>query len=212
MNKLLTGEILHHAYESVNTYSHTWTEVPQKNKEAYERMAKYINEELGMCESCGNRPVAPNVLLEVAGDMVCQKCCTPPQDDPKIQYMHLISNPDNTLAGVIVAPSGMSLEDFRKQLTEEMKDIHFILEFELESLTAKSMRDLYRLWDENIPVPSSTQTYEYSIHVMKDGKEVGLGKYKCATYDRSEVIKEAGAAEGLMDTIDEYAWIQIKEA
>lgn len=84
--KLLTGQILYETARSHQRRSFiqcSWEELVENRpdtQEFHNQIAKRLNQELGLCEECGERPIAPNGILEVAGNRVCFNCCTPSPD------------------------------------------------------------------------------------------------------------------------------------
>lgn len=213
MNKLLTGEHIWQTFVNHRLVYRAWNDVTPGTQAIYDDMANQLNQDLGLCEECGERPVAPNCLLEIAGDMVCQKCChTPtPESNPELQFMHMVQNADGTLAGAITPPAGMSLEAYQAQSTEEMSHISFVLEYDSAKYTSKTIPELQQHMVEYIPDVTGAQEHEYFITVFKDNNEIGQGWYKYSLDDSSEVVAESGAAKGLMDAIGEYVW-NLKES
>ncbi|BCL83144.1 hypothetical protein ccbrp13_56090 [Ktedonobacteria bacterium brp13] len=207
MIKLLTGEKVHDAYALIDTYASSWLSISKELQENYDNLAKILNQQLGLCESCGERP-QDGILHEVAGDNVCTSCITPPQDDPKAQYMHLISNPDGTLAGVITPPAGMSLEAYKAQLQEEMKGVYFVLGYgpgDDDHITATNFSKLYDAIDKHVPYPTEGHGSFYYIRVCRLGEDIGHGDYYRT---RTEIIvrSETGAAQNLNSTLYAYAF------
>jgi hypothetical protein len=207
--KLLTGQILHEAFNETSKWQEmSQTPLGQRMQKRYNEIAKSLNQDLGLCEECGERPVAPNMMHEVAGDEICSNCINPPIDptDTKVQVMHFVFNEDNTLAGAITPPAGMDLEDYRKQLQDEMKDVHFILDdIDNTEYPAKTLSELAQLFKQHVPIWDADHTYAYyQIRVFKGSKDIGRGWYR-RRENGVEIVGESDAGEGLMDTLEEYA-------
>lgn len=210
MIKLLTGQAIHEAFNETSKWHElSTTELGKRIQARYNEIAKTLNQALGLCENCGNRP-ADGVLLEVAGDNMCSDCCNPPVDehDPNVQYMHFIPNADGTLAGAIVPPAGMSLEEYKAKLTEEMNHISFNLTDPngITTVGAKNLSELYDFISNHVPIALPDQPQPYQIRIYKDHQDlIGFGQYK-RTWDSVEVVSETGAAQGLNDVLYEYAF------
>lgn len=73
--KLLTGADIHEAYRRARQSIIDWDLLSPASQKDYEVMAAFLNERLSICESCGQRA---EKLYEVAGNMLCGPCITPP--------------------------------------------------------------------------------------------------------------------------------------
>lgn len=79
--KLLTGQAIYEAKDAAGLTFDSWEKASRNDsiRIAYEEMAKHLNQDLGLCEECGERPVAPNGMLQIDGNRICFNCCTPNQ-------------------------------------------------------------------------------------------------------------------------------------
>lgn len=204
--KLLTGEAVYEVL--IGQTGKPWNNLDKYRQNTYCDIAKQINQRLGICESCGNRP-ADGQLFEITDEMWCSDCLNPPVDttDPNIQLMHFVQNEDGTLAGAIVPPKGMSLEEYQAQLKEEMS--HYTFSVTAKGMTTvglKTLSELLSALNQHVPYPTEGQKHFYTIWIYKDYEElIGKGDYR-RTHVDIEVVSESGAAKGLNNLLYEYAF------
>lgn len=204
--KLLTGEYICSTARNVQgllSITKEWKDISAGSQAIYNETAKHLNQDLGLCEECGERPV-DGVLHEIADDYICTACNTLPANDPHVQYMHFVENADGTLAGAITPPAGMSLEDYKAQLTEAMKDVTFRLLSDVRSVETTTITELYALISKHVHCPVGDERVPYFIYVFKGNKQIGRGHY-LRTHTEIKVISQTGAACGLNDTLCAYA-------
>lgn len=203
--KLLTGKYIHETFNNhISRPPHewrevrSWDEISEESQEAYNTIAKQSNQALGLCESCGERPVDPNGILQINGNRVCFDCR---------------ADESTPLQGAVVAQMGMTLGDIKKQLTEEAGHISFVLYYEdgnkkQSTCNTGAISELYDAINKYVIIPTEnfhTSHSSYAIKILKNDQEIGCGTYSRTSTDI--IIKsESGAAEGLNNALYEYAF------
>lgn len=85
--KPLTGEMIFDAiqeliYRGTSLKRRSFADIRSMDvnieHEEFEDMARWLNQQLGLCDGCGRRQ---DELFEVAGMQLCQECIKPPSEE-----------------------------------------------------------------------------------------------------------------------------------
>ncbi len=98
----LTGQCVYDTFAQVaGARGEEWEEVSSEARAIYDEAAHVLNERLGLCESCGQRP-ADGDLYEVAGEQYCLACITPPPDPNRTEMLFILDHEHETAECVLV--------------------------------------------------------------------------------------------------------------